>query len=76
MSWFLICVYCKVYVTALDIVAPELWATEKWILLHDTVQPHTSLSVREFTSVHQIAVFATCAIFSRFVTFRFFLSHD
>jgi hypothetical protein len=51
---------------------PELWATQKWFLLHDNVQPYTLLSVRELLSVHQIAEFPR-ATFSRFVTLRFFL---
>jgi hypothetical protein len=33
---------------------PELWATGKRFPLHANVQPHTSLPVREFLSVHQI----------------------
>jgi len=31
---------------------PELWATGKWFLLYDNVQPQTALSVKEFLSVH------------------------
>jgi hypothetical protein len=32
----------------------ELWATGKWVLLHENAPPHTTLSVKECPSVHQI----------------------
>jgi len=35
---------------------PELWATGKLFLQHGNVRPHAALSVKEFLSVHQIAV--------------------
>ena len=32
----------------------ELWATGKWFFLHQNAPPHTTLSVKECPSIHQI----------------------
>jgi len=35
---------------------PEVWATCKWFLLHDSARPRTALSVQKLVSRHHITV--------------------